>query len=164
MSSTPEDVKQQPEVETPGDQTQPRVTACDDYKVNKFLGTWLKLKGLITLPVKLLPFLILHTLDPILFLLNILTLPFPRANPSKQHKWTLADRLLAKSCELSGWGKITDSEKQMILSALNNFSAPGEEDSRSPCPGLNAMANHGKFGIIKKINCNKAIRFHPTSR
>ncbi|TIB39679.1 hypothetical protein E3P86_01021 [Wallemia ichthyophaga] len=124
-------------------QPKPQASACEDYQVNRFLGLWNRIKGVVTLPPKLLPFLILHTLDPILFLLNILTIPFPRAKPESQHKWTLADRMLAKACQWSGWGKITESDKKMILSALNNYAAPGEEDSRSPCPGLNAMANHG---------------------
>lgn len=139
----------------------PQASACEDYQVNRFLGLWNRIKGVVTLPPKLLPFLILHTLDPILFLLNILTIPFPRAKPESQHKWTLADRMLAKACQWSGWGKITESDKKMILSALNNYAAPGEEDSRSPCPGLNAMANHGECNICQFTNALTHTGFIP---
>lgn len=122
-----------------------RVNACDDYKVSRFMGTVNRLKKLVKLPIKLLPFLILHTLDLILFVLNIPTAILPRSNPKKQHKWTLADKALAFSCKLVGWGEITEQDKAMISHMVEGtYRAPQATDSRSPCPGLNAMANHGK--------------------
>ena len=57
----------------------------------------------------------------------------------------MADRALALSCKLVGWGEITEQDKAMISHMVEGtYRAPQATDSRSPCPGLNAMANHGK--------------------
>lgn len=38
-----------------------------------------------------------------------------------------------------------DAESQLVsTSGLHAWRAPGPLDSRGPCPGLNAMANHGE--------------------
>lgn len=37
-----------------------------------------------------------------------------------------------------------DAAQQLVSTkAPNDFRAPGRNDQRGPCPGLNAMANHG---------------------
>lgn len=38
--------------------------------------------------------------------------------------------------------------KPIDVSGQHEWQAPKSTDQRGPCPGLNAMANHGKKGLI----------------
>ena len=40
-------------------------------------------------------------------------------------------------------GPLVDSSAKVVADAQHPFIAPGPNDIRGPCPGLNTLANHG---------------------
>lgn len=55
---------------------------------------------------------------------------------------------------------IIDSGKPIDISGRHIFQAPGKNDQRGPCPGLNALANHNFIsydGITSYVEVVNAI-------
>lgn len=54
----------------------------------------------------------------------------------------------------------TFNENQLVdVTGTHKWVAPGPNDIRGPCPGLNALANHGYFphnGVVPLITAAKA--------
>lgn len=40
-------------------------------------------------------------------------------------------------------GPLTDTSSKLVNDAAHPFKAPGPNDIRGPCPGLNTLASHG---------------------
>ena len=58
----------------------------------------------------------------------------------------------------------TFSEDQLVdVTGQYAWQAPGPNDLRGPCPGLNALANHGYFphvSISGSEDCESAVRYY----
>jgi hypothetical protein len=71
---------------------------------------------------------------------------FPAINPSNLESLT-AEKLdgALKAVEQFRKDKrfIVDIKKPIDISGQHAFKAPRDSDRRGPCPGLNALANHG---------------------
>jgi hypothetical protein len=55
---------------------------------------------------------------------------------------------------------VIDPKKPIDITGKHAFQAPGNRDHRGPCPGLNALANHGyisRSGITSFVEVVNAI-------
>lgn len=68
---------------------------------------------------------------------------------------------IPKEKRQSGPGNIpftTFNENQLIdVTGTHAWVAPGPNDLRGPCPGLNALANHGYFPHVCSIKSSSAL-------
>lgn len=64
---------------------------------------------------------------------------------------------------------LVDTSKPIDITGSHAFKAPGRSDQRGPCPGLNALANHGYISrtgvtsfaeVVTAINQGSSSRIH----
>lgn len=74
---------------------------------------------------------------------------FPRGSFSglSAREW---NKLVARSNEVdppSPPGPLTYNGTKLVHDSAHPFQAPGQDDIRGPCPGLNTLANHGVSSV-----------------
>lgn len=115
-----------------------------DYHFNPLIPPVRTLKTFAELPVAIIVIALLHTVDTILFLLNLIALPIsPLVPVPSTSEWQLTDKIFAAIMGGIGWGWVTD-EEIAALTGKNDYQPPKDGDSRAPCPGINSLANAGE--------------------
>jgi hypothetical protein len=121
-----------------------------DYSYNPLRGLGRTFRGLFRGLTIFFVLILCHSLDFFFYFLNFLTFLFPSRRSTKSMKygeWNWDDRVFARVCGWMGWGKVSPEQIEALLgkskASAEGFQKPGEGFSRSPCPGLNALANHG---------------------
>jgi Peroxidase, family 2 len=124
------------------------------YSYNPLRGLGRTFVGLFRALSILFVLILCHTLDLLFYLINIFTLPILSSHSTKTTRygeWKWDDRAFASVCGWMGWGKVSNEQIQSLLGKTDQegFHKPEQGFSRSPCPGLNALANHGTYSISK---------------